>query len=107
MHMSVQLHGMSVKLRWSDAANALERAFVNRGSLSNQPTGPRWTGKVTTVNEMTVMLERAGIFLTPEEMEKWTPSYEFYVDGLAKLRSIKLDGVEAATVFRASWGAEA
>ena len=59
------------------------------------------------MNEMTVMLERAGINLTPEEMETWKPSFQFYVDNLAKLRAIKLDGVEAATVFRAAWDAEA
>jgi hypothetical protein len=56
---------------------------------------------------MTVMLDRAGIHLTPEEMETWKPSFQFYVDNLAKLRAIKLDGVEAATVFRAAWDAEA
>ena len=56
---------------------------------------------------MTVMLERAGIFLTPEEMATWTPSFQFYTDGLAKLRAIKVEGLEAATVFRAAWDAEA
>ena len=60
-----------------------------------------------TPAEMTVMLERAGIFMTPEEMEAWTPSFQFYADGVTKLREIKLDGLEAATVFRAAWNAEA
>ena len=56
---------------------------------------------------MTVFLERAGIHLTPEEMERWEPMFQFYVDGLAKLRAIKIDGMEAAPVFRAAWDAEA
>jgi hypothetical protein len=48
-------------------------------------------------------LEWNGVSVTPEEMERWAPMFQFYVDGLAKLRAIKLDGVEAATVFNAAW----
>ena len=56
---------------------------------------------------MTVVLERAGITLTEEEFERLKPMFEFYVDGLAKLRAIRIDGMEAAPVFRAAWDAEA
>jgi len=59
------------------------------------------------MNGMTVMLERNGISLTPQELERLAPMFQFYLDGLAKLRAIRLDGIEAATVFNASWDEQA
>jgi hypothetical protein len=59
------------------------------------------------MDEKTFLLERAGISLTPEELKEWGPSFDYYIEAMAKLRTLKLDGVEAGFVFRAAWDAEA
>ena len=59
------------------------------------------------MDEKTFLLERAGISLTPEEMEEWGPSFDYYITAIQKMRTLDLGGVEAGFVFRAAWDGEA
>ena len=58
------------------------------------------------MDDRTLMLERAGISLTPDEMEAWGPSFDYYIGALQKLRTLDLGGVEPGFVFRAAWDSE-
>ena len=58
------------------------------------------------LNAMSAMLEHCGLFFTPAEVDLWQPVFEAYVDRLVTLRSISADGLEPATVFRATWSLE-
>ena len=58
------------------------------------------------MDDKTLMLERAGISLTSDEMAAWGPSFDYYLASLLKLRALDLGGVEPGFVFRAAWDSE-
>lgn len=61
--------------------------------------------KAVTAEEFKLMAERAGLGMSPEELNELKPMYDLYAQYIQILHSVDLQSEEIGVAFRPDWSA--
>jgi len=57
-----------------------------------------------TMEELETLARRAGLALTPAELEEMKPQYDLYAEMIRLVHSVDLEAGESGVTFRPDWG---